>query len=91
MRKRHKPEQIVKKLRDADALLSGGATIAEVCRRLEVSEASYHRWRRQYSGVEVQALKRLKALEQENTRLKKIVADQAVDLSILKEVAEGNF
>jgi len=91
MRKRHKPEQVVKKLREADALLSGGTTIAEVCRRLEVSEASYHRWRRQYSGIEVKSLKRLKALEQENARLKKIVADQAVDLSILKEVAEGNF
>lgn len=91
MRKRHKPEQIVKKLREADALLSSGTSIGEACRRLEVSEATYHRWRRQYSGVEVQALKRLKALEQENARLKKIVADQAVDLSILKEVAEGNF
>ncbi len=91
MRKRHKPEQIVRKLREADALMSGGATIADACRRLEVSEATYHRWRKQYSGMEIQALKRLKALEQENTRLKRIVADQVVDISILKEVAEGNF
>jgi len=91
MRKRHKPEQIVRKLREADALLSGGATIFDACRRLEVSEATYHRWRKQYSGMEIQALKRLKALEQENTRLKRIVADQVVDISILKEVAEGNF
>ena len=91
MRKRHKPEQIVRKLREADALLSGGSTIADACRRLEVSEATYHRWRKQYSGMEIQALKRLKALEQENTRLKRIVADQVVDISILREVAEGNF
>lgn len=81
MRKRHKPEQIVKKLREADAMLSGGAVISEVCRRMGVSEATYHRWRRQYGGVEVQALKRLKKLEQENARLKRSVADQAVDLS----------
>ena len=71
--------------------MSGGATIAHACRRLEVSEATYHRWRKQYSGMEIQALKRLKALEQENTRLKRIVADQVVDISILREVAEGNF
>ncbi len=56
MRKRHKPEQIVRKLREADALLSGGATIADACRRLEVREATYHRWRKQYSGMEIQAL-----------------------------------
>ena len=71
--------------------MSGGSTIADACRRLEVSEATYHRWRKQYSGMEIQALKRLKALEQENTRLKRIVADQVVDISILREVAEGNF
>ncbi len=91
MKKRHNPDQIVRKLREADALLSGGATIADACIRLEVSEATYHRWRKQYSGMEVQTLKRLKALEQENVRLKKIVADQVIDISILKEVAEGNF
>jgi putative transposase len=91
MKKRHTPKQIVGKLREADALLSGGASIGDTCRQLEVSEATYHRWRRRYGGVEIQALKQLKALEKENTRLKKIVADQAVDISILKEVAEGNF
>lgn len=91
MKKRHTPEQIVRKLREADAALSGGASITDACQRLKVSEATYHRWRRQYGGVEVQALKRLKGLVKENTRLKKIVADQAVDISILKEVAEGNF
>lgn len=91
MRKRHTPEQIVRKLREADALLSGGASIADACLRLEVSEATYHRWRRQYGGVDTEALRRLKALEKENSQLKEIVAEQAVDLRILKEVAKGNF
>ena len=91
MKKRHTPEQIVRRLREADELLSGGASIADACISLGVSEATYHRWRKRYGGVEVQALKKLKALEKENGRLKKIVADQAVDISILKEVAEGNF
>ncbi len=91
MKKRHTPEQIVRKLREADALLSGGAGVADVCTKLGVSEATYHRWRRKYEGMEIQALKKLKALEQENARLKAIVAEQAVDLRILKEVAEGNF
>ncbi len=91
MRKRHTPEQIVRKLREADELLSGGASITDACISLGVSEATYHRWRKRYGGVEVQALKKLKALEKENARLKNIVADQAVDISILKEVAEGNF
>jgi len=79
MKKRHNPEQIVRKLREADAVLSGGATMADACIRLEVSGATYHRWRKQYSGMEVQTLKRLKALEQKNTRLKKIVADQGLE------------
>lgn len=91
MKKRHTPEQVVRKLREADGLLSGGASISDACIRLGVSEATYHRWRKRYGGVQVQDLKRLKALEKENARLKKIVADQAVDISILKEVAEGNF
>jgi transposase-like protein len=91
MKKRHTPEQIVRKLREADALLSAGASVADVSRKLGVSEATYHRWRRKYEGMEVQELKKLKALEQENARLKAIVAEQAVDIRILKEVAEGNF
>lgn len=91
MKRRHTPEQVVRKLREADELLSGGASISDACINLGVSEATYHRWRKRYGGVEVQALKQLKALEKENARLKKIVADQAVDISILKEVAEGNF
>jgi transposase-like protein len=91
MKKRHTPEQIVRKLREADELLNGGASVTDVGIRLGVSEATYHRWRKRYGGVEIRVLKRLKTLEKENTRLKRIVADQAVDISILKEVAEGNF
>ena len=91
MRKRHTEEQVVRKLREAEALMSVGASVADVCRELEVSEATYHRWRRKYGGVDVEALRRLKALEKENAQLKAIVAEQAVDLRILKEVAKGNF
>ncbi len=91
MKKRHTPEQIVHKLREADAELAAGASVPEVARRLGVSEATFHRWRKQYGGMKVNAMKRLKELESENARLKKIVADQAVDISILKEVSRKNF
>ena len=87
MKKRHTPEQIIRKLRDADAQLAAGSSIPEVAKRLEVSEATYHRWMNQYGGMKADAMKRLKELEKENARLKKIVADQAVDISILKEVS----
>lgn len=89
--KKHTPEQIIRKLRQAEGRLAGGASVGEVCRELEVSEATYHRWNRKYGAMQEDQLKRLKGLEKENARLKKIVADQAVDISILKEVAEGNF
>lgn len=89
--KKHTPEQIIRKLRRAETRMAEGATVAEVCRELEVSEATYHRWNRRYGAMNKDQLKRLKALEKENTRLKKIVADQAVDISVLKEAAEGNF
>jgi putative transposase len=89
--KKHRPEQVIRKLRKAEARLAEGATVPEICRELEVSEATYHRWRRRYGALDEDQLKRLKALEKENQRLKKIVADQAVDISILKEAAEGNF
>ena len=89
--KKHTPEQIIRKLRRAETRMAEGATVAEVCREMEVSEATYHRWNRRYGAMSQDQLKRLKALERENARLKKIVADQAVDLSILKEAAEGNF
>ena len=91
MKKRHSPEQIVRKLREADAELAEGASIPEVAKRLGISEATFHRWRNQYGGMKADAMKRLKELEQENARLKRIVADQAVDISILKEVSRGNF
>ncbi len=91
MKKRHTPEQIVRKLREADAELAAGASIPEVARQLGISEASLHRWRNHYGGMKADAMKHLKKLEKENARLKKIVADQAVDLSILKEVSRGNF
>jgi transposase-like protein len=90
-RKRHTPEEIIRKLRDADAHLATGATVADVSRTLGISETTFHRWRAQYGGMQVGQAKRLKALEKENARLKKIVAEQAVDLSILREVAQGNF
>ena len=87
----HTPEQVVRKLREADRLLGEGADIATVCRHLEVSEQTYHRWRKQYGSMEVDDVKRLKDLEHENSRLKRIVADQALDIAALKDVAEGKF
>jgi putative transposase len=93
MKKRHTPEQIVRKLRAADAELAAGASIPEVARKLGISEATLHRWRNQYGGMKADAMKHyLKELETENVRLKKkIVADQAVDISILKEVGRGDI
>ena len=90
-RKRHTPEQIIAKLREADGQLATGATIAQVCQRLEVSEQTFHRWRNQYGGMKASEAKRLKELEQENTRLKKLVADLSLDNAMLKEVASGNW
>ena len=90
-RKRHTPEQIVRKLRDADAMLGAGKGLAEVLQALEVSEASYHRWRAQYGGMKAEEAKRLKEPEEENRRLKRLVAEQALDIQILKEAAEGNY
>ncbi len=91
MKKRHTPEQIVRKLHQADQKLALGVSVPEVARELGVSEATYHRWKNRYGGMNPSETKRLKELEKENARLKKIVADQAVDLSILKEVSQGNF
>jgi hypothetical protein len=90
-RTRHSPEQIVRKLRDADAMLNAGQDLAAVLQSLEVSEATYHRWRAQYGGMKAEEAKRLKELELENGRLKKLVAEQALDIQMLKEVASGNF
>ena len=90
-RKRHGPEQIVKKLRDADAMLNAGQDLTAVLQALEVSEATYHRWRNQYGGMKSEEAKRLKQLEDENRRLKQIVADQALDLQMLKHINSGNW
>jgi putative transposase len=91
MKKRHTPEQIVRKLHEADGKLAAGVPICEVARQLGISEATFHRWRNQYGRMKADAMKRLKELEQENARLKGIVADQAVDISILREVSRKNF
>ncbi len=90
-RKRHTPEQIVKKLRDADAMLNSGKSVGEVLQHLEVSEATYHRWRQQFGGMKAEEAKRLKELEVENSRLKKLLAEAELDKAMLKEIAEGNF
>ena len=90
-RKRHKPEQIVKKLRDADAMLNAGKDLAAVLQTLEVSESTYERWRSQYGGMKAEEAKRLKELEDENNRLKRLVADQALDIQMLKHLQEGNW
>ena len=90
-RRRHTPEQVVRKLRDADAMLNAGKDLASVLQALEVSEATYHRWRQQYGGMKAEEAVRLKKLEEENRRLKQIVADQQLDIQILKSVTEGNW
>jgi transposase-like protein len=88
-RKRHSPEQIIRKLREADCWLSEGQTIAEIVQRLGISEQTYHRWRNQYGGMKADDAKRLKELATENVRLKKLVADLSLDKQILEEVLKG--
>jgi putative transposase len=90
-RKRHSAEQIVKKLREAEAMLASGKTIGQVCQALEVSEQTFHRWRNQYGGMKAGEAKRLKELEEENKRLKKVVADLTLDKDILQEALKGNY
>ena len=90
-RKRRTPEQIVRKLRDADAMLNAGKELAVALQTLEVSEATFHRWRNQYSGMKSEEAKRLKQLEDENKRLKEIVADLTLDNKMLKHISEGNW
>lgn len=90
-RKRHSPGQIIRKLRDADRMLSEGKQIGAVCQALEVSEATFHRWRNQYGGMKANEAKRLKELEIENTRLKRLVAEQALDKQILEEALKGKW
>ena len=90
-RRRHTPEQIVRKLREADRLLAEGAEVADVARHLEVSEQTYHRWRNQYGGMKADDAKRLRELERENTRLKRIVADKELEIDALREISRGNW
>ena len=89
--KKHKPEQIIRKLREADAMIAAGKTIGQIAQALEISEQTFHRWRNQYGGMKAEEAKRLKSLEEENKRLKKLVADLTVDKDILKEALEGNY
>jgi transposase-like protein len=89
--RRHTPEQVIRKLAEGDKLLAEGKTIEEVSRHLEISEQTWHRWRNQYGGMKADDAKRLKELEKENARLKKLLAEAELDKSMLKELAEGNF
>jgi transposase-like protein len=90
-RKRHSPEEIIKKLREAATLMAGGQGVEEVCKKLEVSPPNYHRWKEEYGGAKEETVKRLKELEKENGRLKRIVADMALDNALLKELNEGKW
>jgi transposase-like protein len=90
-RKKHTPEQIVKKLREAEMELAKGANVADVSRRLAVSEQTYYRWKQQYGGAQGDQQVKLKELERQNTRLKKIVAEQAMDIDALKEIASKKW
>ena len=90
-RRRHTPEQVIRKLTEGERLLGQGKDLAEVCRHLEITESTWNRWRNQYGGMKADEAKRLKELERENARLKRIVADQALDIDMLKELNRGNF
>lgn len=90
-KRRHSDEQIIHKLREAEVLLAQGRTTKDVCRQLEITEQTYYRWRKEYGGLKVDQAKRLRDLERENGRLKKVVAEQALDMAILREAASGNF
>jgi len=90
-RMRHTPEQIIRKLQQADGLLAVGKTIGQVVQVLEISEQTFHRWRNQYGGMKAEEAKRLKKLEQENTRLKKLLAEAELDKEILQEALRGNY
>ena len=89
--KKYSAEQIVAKLREAEVLLAKGLALGEVCRQLEITDVAYYRWRKEYGGLRVDQAKRLKEIEAENARLRKVIADLTIDNSILKEAARGNF
>ena len=90
-RRRHTPEQVIRKLREAERLIGQGRTIPEAAKELGISEQTYHRWRNQYGGMKADDAKRLKELERENRQLKAVVADQALENRALKEIARGNW
>jgi len=90
-KKRHTAEQIIHKLREAEVALSQGGSVKAASKQIGVTEQTYYRWRKEYGGLRLDQAKRLKDLERENTRLKRVVADQALDISILREAASGNF
>ena len=90
-RKRFTAEQIISKLREAEVLQSSGLSIVEICRQLGVKEQTYYKWRKEYGGMRIDQAKRLKEMEQENSRLKKLVADLSLDNAILKETVRGNY
>ena len=89
--KKHSGPQIVAKLRQADVLIGQGKRVPEVCKEIEISQHTYYRWRQKYGGMSADMIKQLRALQKENARFKRVVADQALDNAILKEAAEGNF
>ena len=91
MRKTYTPEQIINRLREVEILISRGATAGEASRKIGVTEQTYYRWRREYGGMRIDQARRLKEFEKENPRLKKLVAELSLDISILKEAARGNF
>ena len=91
VRKGYTPEQVINKLREAEVLISQGATAGEASRKISVTQQTYYRWRREYGGMRIEQAKRLKEVEKENARLKKLVADISLDNAILKEAARGNF
>jgi transposase-like protein len=90
-KKRHSTEQIVRKLREAEIHLAQGGTVRDVCKKLGITDQTYYRWRKEYGGLQMDQAKRLKELEKENGRLKRLVADKELDIAILKEVAQGKF
>ncbi len=90
-RKRHSAEEIVNKLREAEVLIGGGETVAQACKQIGVTDQTYYKWRREYGGLKTDQAKRFKELEQENARLKRLVADLSLDKAMLQEVARGNF
>ena len=90
-RRRHTPEQVIRKLAEGEKLLGEGKSLEEVARHLEITESTWHRWRNQYGGMKADDAKRLRELARENSRLKRIVADTAFDIDMLKEVNQGNF